>query len=54
MIDKHFDFKQRELDIEREYVAKFAKVLPLRKVVMLHRIEREFRRKILNEYRNRQ
>ncbi len=53
MIDHHFDFKQRELDIEREYTAKFAKVLPLRKVVMLHRLEREFKKKILNEFRKR-
>ncbi len=54
LIDRHFDFKQRELDIDREYTAKFAKVLPLRKVVKLHHLEREFRRKILKEYRRRQ
>jgi len=53
MIDRHFDFKQRELDIEREYTAKFAKVLPMKKVIMLHRAEREFRHKILKEYRKR-
>jgi len=53
LIDRHFDFKQRELDINRKYAAKFAKVLPLRKVVMLHRVEREFRHKILKEYKKR-
>ena len=53
LIDRHFDFKQRELDIEREYTAKFAEVLPLRKIIKLHHVEREFRRKILNEYRRR-
>ncbi len=53
MIDHHFDFKQRELDIDREYTAKFAKVLPLKKVVMLHRLEREFKQKILSEFRKR-
>lgn len=53
LIDRHFDFKQQELDIDREYTTKFAKVLPLRKVVMLHRVEREFRHKILKEYQKR-
>jgi len=53
LIDRHFDFKQQELNIEREYTAKFAKALPLRKIIMLHRVEREFRHKILKEYRKR-
>lgn len=54
MIDSHFDFKQQELDIQREYAAKFAKVLPMRKILKLHHVEHEFRRKILKEYRRRQ
>ena len=54
MIDSHFDFKQQELDTEREYAAKFAKALPMQKVIMLHHVEHEFRRKILKEYRRRQ
>jgi len=53
MIDKHFEFKQKQLDLEKEYASKFAEVLPLRKVIMLNHLERKFRHKIIKELKKR-
>ncbi len=53
MIDKYFEFKQKELDLKKEYADKFAKSLPLRKVMMLNHLEREFKHKIIKELKKR-
>lgn len=53
MIDKYFEFKQKELDLEKEYASKFAEVLPLRKVIMLNHLERKFRHKIIRQLKKR-
>lgn len=42
-IKKHFEKKQRELDLEKELYQKLRKVLPVRKIVRLPGAEREFR-----------
>jgi hypothetical protein len=42
-IKKHFEKKQRELDLERELYQKLRKVLPARKIVRIPAAEREFR-----------
>lgn len=53
MIDKHFEFKQKELDLKKEYANKCSKVIPLRKVLIINHLEHEFRRKIVKEYKRR-
>ena len=42
-IKRHFEKKQRELDLEKELYQKLRKVLPVRKIVKLPAAEREFR-----------
>lgn len=46
-IKRHFDLKQRELDLERELYQKLKKVLPLRKIAKLPMAEREFRESLV-------
>lgn len=48
-IRRHFDLKQRELDLERESYQKLRKVLPLRKVAKLPMAEREFRESLVKK-----
>lgn len=48
-IKRHFEMKQRELDLEREAYQKLRKVLPLRKIAKLPLAEREFRESLVKK-----
>lgn len=48
-IRRHFEMKQRELDLEKEAYQKLRKVLPLRKVAKLPAAEREFRESLVKK-----
>ncbi len=45
---------QRELDLKKEYLARFRKVLPARKVARLQGIERDFKEELLKKIQNRE
>lgn len=53
MFDRHFEMRQRELDLDKEYAAKFIKVLHPRKVFKIRHLEREFKRTIMKEFKKR-
>lgn len=46
-IKRHFEAKQKELELERDLYQKLRSVLPLRKIVKLPSAEREFRERLL-------
>ena len=48
-VDGEMAFRQKNLDLEKEYHAKFKSVLPIRKVAILYRAEEQFTRKLLDE-----
>ncbi|HAD15064.1 MAG TPA: hypothetical protein DCF33_21785 [Saprospirales bacterium] len=48
-IKRHFELKQRELELEKEAYQKLRKVLPLRKVAKLPAAEREFRESLIKK-----
>lgn len=53
-VRKHFDIRQREIDLEKDLATRLRKVLPIRKVAKLPAAEREFREglvKKLQEFR---
>ena len=47
MIKRHFEMRQRDLDLERDLYQKLQKVLPLRKIAKIPNAEREFRERLL-------
>jgi hypothetical protein len=49
IIAAHFDTEQRLLNLQKEYYTQLKKVLPLRKIMKLHRAEREFKNRILEQ-----
>lgn len=53
-VDEVMVQKRRELEITEKYHNQFKKVLPIRKVALLYKSEREFRKQLLNEFRARQ
>ena len=46
-VEAELDFEQQELDLKREYNQKFSKVLPIKKVVLLHEAQEGFKRRLL-------
>lgn len=50
---RHFEFKQKALDLEKEYAYKFIEVLPVKKAARLPMLEQEFKRTILREFKKR-
>ena len=48
-IKRHFEMKQRELELERDAYQKLRKVLPLRKIAKLPAAEREFRESLVKK-----
>lgn len=44
LMQSHFSFEQKELDLKKEYHEKFKAVLPIKKVAQLYHLEMEFRR----------
>lgn len=51
--DELLDLKQAELDLVRKYHEEFKKVLPIRKVVLLYKIDQDYKKKLLAEIRRR-
>jgi Spy/CpxP family protein refolding chaperone len=47
MVDAEMAFRQKNLDLEKEYHAKFKSVLPIKKVAKLYRAEEQFARHLL-------
>jgi predicted ATPase with chaperone activity len=50
---KHFELRQKELDLEKELVQKLRKVIPLQKVLKIPDAEREFRKTVIERVRER-
>jgi len=48
-IKRHFEMRQRELDLEKDLYQKVRKVLPARKVARIPNAEREFRERLLTK-----
>ena len=49
LIKRHFEKKQRDLDLERDLYQKLRKVLPLRKIAKIPIAERDFRESLVKK-----
>ena len=54
MVIQRFEFKQKELNLEKEYHEKYKQVLPTKKVAALYKAEQSFRRELLKKLREKQ
>jgi hypothetical protein len=48
-VDNEIVFRQKELDIQKEYHTKFKAVLPIKKVAKLYQAEEQFKRVLLDK-----
>jgi len=51
IVNQRIVIKQKELDLEKEYLAQFKKVLPIKKVAKLYRAEENFKKDLLRKMR---
>ena len=51
LVDNELIFRQNELDVFKKYSSQFKKALPIRKVAKLYRAEEDWKRKILDMWR---
>lgn len=49
ILQQHFDFKLKELELQKEFHTKFKSVLPVKKVAALYAAEEEFKRELLRK-----
>lgn len=54
LIENHFAMEEQLLNLKRDYYQRLKSVLPVRKLAVLSRIERQFKERLLEEWRNRQ
>lgn len=52
-IEKHFEFRQRELDVHKSCFGKLKSVIPAKKLARLPRVEREFKKMLLKKMNDR-
>ena len=53
MLNQYFDNEEKRLKLQKNYYNRFLDVLPARKVVRLHMVEREFKQKLLERLKER-
>ncbi|MDX2003221.1 MAG: hypothetical protein SFW35_12350 [Chitinophagales bacterium] len=53
LMQQGFDLKQRELDLDKQYYAKFKEVLTVKKIALLYKAELDFKKEVLKEAFNR-
>jgi hypothetical protein len=46
-MEEVFSTKQKELDVQKEYYAKYVKILPMKKVALLYQAENQFKKELL-------
>ena len=54
LIGNAFEMEEKMLSLKKEYYGKMRGVLPVRKLALLSRIDRQFKERLLEEWRNRQ
>lgn len=52
-LNAELDFEERILDLKKKYKREFTKVLPVQKVLLLYKAEREFREQLIKQLRER-
>ena len=52
-LDQSLVLETQQLDLKKQYLGKLKEVLPIQKIAMLHFIEREFKKEILNRVQRR-
>lgn len=50
-VDEHISFRQRELELDKEFHQKLKNVLPIKKVALFYAAEMKFKKELLRRYK---
>lgn len=53
MLQAMLESKSKEIDIQKKYIGKMKSAIPVRKIAMLFKVEREFREKLVSNVKER-
>lgn len=52
LLDKMMDYEQKQLDLKKQYIEEFKKVIPVKKVLLLRKAELQFKKALLEKIKN--
>jgi hypothetical protein len=52
LLDKMIEFEQKQVDLKKQYIDEFKKVLPVKKVLLLRKAELQFKKALLEKIKN--
>ena len=54
LLDKMLEYEQKEIDLKKQYIEEFKKVIPVKKVLLLRKAEMQFKKALLEKIKNAQ
>jgi hypothetical protein len=52
LLNKMIDYEQKQLDLKKQYIDEFKKVIPIKKVLLLQKAELQFKKALLEKIKN--
>jgi len=52
LLNKMLDYEQKQLDLKKQYIEEFKKVIPVKKVLLLRKAELQFKKALLEKIKN--
>ena len=52
LLDKMIEFEQKQIDLKKQYIEEFKKVIPVKKVLLLRKAELQFKKALLEKIKN--
>jgi hypothetical protein len=52
VLNKMIDYEQKQLDLKKQYIEEFKKVIPIKKVLLLQKAELQFKKALLDQLKN--
>lgn len=52
LLDKMMEFEQKQIDLKKQYIEEFKKVIPVKKVLLLRKAELQFKKALLEKIKN--
>ena len=52
VLNKMMDYEQKQLDLKKQYIEEFKKVIPIKKVLLLQKAELQFKKALLEKIKN--
>lgn len=52
LLDKMMDYEQKQVDLKKQYIEEFKKIMPVKKVLLMKKAELQFKKALLEKIKN--